>query len=375
MERPATERLNRLRLLCAFVCACALAACSAAPAPTMPSAPTLAALPETPQPSPTVSQTATIPTRVDTPTMPTPGATVILSSTAEQDLVTLRAAARDAQGGFLFYLDAPGRTQNPQVLQVARGQPFDAVVLAGNYGVREHDFALLCIVDYIQMPCRRDASARTSQFHLTPGEETRLRLNLPLEPGAHDLLFLTFFDPANHSTEQVSRQDSRFSFSFYRAQVVAAGADTRPTPGAMERFSVKSDLQAGAGFFTILPDKFKDPAQAPWHAAQSAAGAPLNFYAAYSNPEQVSGTVALLAFVDFEQVPWDASHLTYLAALDAGARADVPAVVTAPQAQGAHELVVVAVDNPFLDLAGQVGADEPRSFFANSSDRVLISVR
>jgi hypothetical protein len=85
--------------------------------------------------------------------------------------------------------------------------------------------------------------------------------------------------------------------------------------------------------------------------------------------------------VDFEQVPWDAQvndtrgHTTFFAELDAGARADVPASVPAPAELGEHELVVVAVDNPFLDLAAQVDAALPRSFFANSSDRVLIVVR
>ena len=81
-----------------------------------------------------------------------------------------------------------------------------------------------------------------------------------------------------------------------------------------------------------------------------------------------------MAFLDYAQVPWDATHATFFAELEPGARADVPAVLFAPTATGDHELIVVAVDNPFLDLSAEVAAAQPRSFFAHSSDRVLILV-
>lgn len=359
--------MRKLGLLSLLAVGSVLAACTTEPTRT--------ALTASPEASPTTLSSNTASVKTTTTTAPTPGATPALGASAEQDLVTLRAAARDAQGGFLFYLDAPGRTRNPQVLYVTEGQPFEAVIVAGNYGVKEHDFALLCIVDYIQIPCRGDASETKYQFHLAPSAETRLKVSVRLTPGTHDMLFLTFYDPTNHSSEQAFRQESRFFFTFYRTQIVAGGVDKRPTADVAQRFSTKSDMEPGSGFFTIRRDAYTDPSQAPWHSQESAKGAPLDLIAAYSNPDRVQRTVALMAFEDFEQVPWDASRSTYFAELDAGARADVPAQLAAPQTEGEHELVVVSVDNPFLDLAGEVGAEEPRSFFADSSDRVLLTVR
>jgi hypothetical protein len=347
-----------------------LTACAPTPTPPTFSLPTQ-------QPT-FISPTVQTPVEVgkNTTPAPTPSATLSLSANAEQELVTIRNAARAAQGGFLFYLDAPGRTSNPQVLQVSRDQPFEGVVLAGNYGVKEHEFALLCIVDYVQTPCHSDAQEPGFRFRLGSQVETRQQVSIPLDPGAHDLLFLTFYDPSNHSSEQVFRQESRFLFSFYRVQIMVGGNAAPPSPNIAQKFSTQANLQSGAAFFTIRRDKFVDPSQTPWHQEQVAPDAPLDFITSYSNPEQVTRTVALMAFMDFEQVPWDSTHTTFFAELDAGARADIQALVSAPTITGDHELMVVAVDNPFLDLAAQVdAAPPPRSFFANSSDRVLINVR
>lgn len=367
MDNSGAEWVRKLGLLSLLAVWSVLAACTAEPTRT--------ALTASPEASRTTPASSTASVKTSTTTAPTPGATPALGANAEQDLVTLRAAARDAQGGFLFYLDAPGRTGNPQVFDVPGGQPFEAIIVAGNYGVKEHDFALLCIVDYAQKPCGRDASETKYQFHLAPGVETRLKVSVPLEPGTHDMLFITFYDPTNHSSEQNFRQESRFMFSFYRTQIVAGEGDKRLTADVAQRFSTKSDLEPGSGFFTIRRDAYTGPSQAPWHAQESAKNTSLEFIAAYSNPDPGKRTVALMAFVDFDQVPWDGSHSTYFAELDAGARADVPAQLAGFQTEGEHELVVVSVDNPFLDLAGEVGSEEPRSFFADSSDRVLVTVR
>lgn len=349
-----------------------LSACTAELTPTLIPTPSNTELP-------TAHSPLTTPASVESPvSTPTPVATLTLSSNAEQELVTIRAAAGEAQGGYLFYLDAPGRTKNPQVLAVPRDGSFEAVVLAGNYGIKDHDFAVVCILDYIQVPCHDGASEKAFRFHLASNAETRLGVSLPLAPGTHDLVFLTFYDPDTHSTEQAFRQDTRFLYAFHRVQIIAGDA-TRPAPEIAQqiagRFSEPADQQAGAGFFTLSRDKFTDPSQAPWHEQEISAGAPLQFFAAYSNPEAVTRTVALMAFLDFDQAPWDAAHPTFFAQLDAGARADVPARLSAPAAPGEHELVVVAIDNPYLDLAAQAGAGQPRSFFANSTDRVLLHVR
>ena len=336
-------------------------------------------------PAPTERVQSVTPTKVATratPSLaPTPSATLTLSPQAEQELTELRDAIRGAQGGFLFYLDAPGRTSNPQVFNLPPDEPFDAIALAGNYGVKDHSFALLCIVDYVQTPCRREAGEKTLLFSLASDEETRMGLDLTLSPGAHDVLFLTFVDPADHSADPVFRQDSRFLFAFHRVRVIVGdqAVTSAPQPGVgaappSEKFATKDTLQPGAGLFTISRDQFSDPSQPPWHREEIAPGAPLNYFAAYSNAETVPRTLALMTFLDYAQVPWDATHATFFAELDPGARADVPAVLFAPTAPGDHELIVVAVDNPFLDLSAEVAAAQPRSFFAHSSDRVLILV-
>lgn len=356
-------------VLCVLLLYQGLTACT--PEPTVTPSPKPA---EQVEPTAAISPTSQAP--VSAPTgAPTAVATLTLSANAEKELDVIRTAARDAQGGFLFYVDAPGRTNNPQVLQVPDKQPFEAVVLAGNYGVKDHEFALVCLVDYMQAPCQPDAGTKTLQFHLDASQETRLAVRLALDAGAHDLVLLTFYDPGDHSTEQAFRQDSRFLFSFHRVQIIVGGVKTPPSPPLAQSFSTPAEMQPGAGIFTISRDKFTDPSQAPWHSGESAPSAPLNFFAVYSNPEEVKRTVALMAFLDFEQVPWDATQTTFFAQLDGGARADVPAQIAAPNVPGEHELVVVAVDNPFLDLAGQVEGSQPRSFFADSSDRVLITVR
>lgn len=363
------RKFKLVGVVCVMLLWQGLTACT--PEPTVTPSPKPAAQVEpTAAISPTTQAPASAATRA-----PTAVATLTLSANAEQELDVIRSAARDAQGGFLFYLDAPGRTNNPQVLEVADKKAFEAVAVAGNYGVKDHEFALVCLVDYTQSPCQPGSGEKTLRFHLDASQETRLGVNLALDAGTHDVVFLTFYDPGDHSTEQAFRQDSRFLFSFHRVQVIVGGVKTRPSPPVAQSFSTAAGMQAGAGIFTISRDKFTDPLQAPWHSETSAAGAPLNFFAVYSNPEEVTRTVALMAFLDFEQVPWDATQTTFFAELNGGARADVPAQIAVPNVPGEHELVVVAVDNPFLDLAGQVEGSEPRSFFADSSDRVLITVR
>lgn len=288
----------------------------------------------------------------------------------EMSLEEIRQEARQS-GGFLFYMDSPFRAESYDTYRIPAGGEFSAEVLFGNYEPTESDFLLSCLVDYLQTPCAEGLPGQAYRFTLPSQTDYTFHIRLSdLAEGMHDLIFLIFEGPDEHTTTPEFRGESRDLFNFYRVNL-CVGESTSPPSIAYTPFSEPDEFAPqGMYLYTISREVLLDPWQTPWYSENLNPGQEVGYYATLNNPEPFPTGFALVAFLNFEQVPVAPDHMVFYGQVESQKRASVETSLVAPIEPGSYELLVLMVDNPYIDLASQDLSPD-----INSSDRVLLTVR
>ena len=294
----------------------------------------------------------------------------VLSNT-EDDLEHTRKGFAEAEG-FLFFVDAPWGS-NKEAYHLTTEEQFQAQVTAGNFQKHPVTGRLTCLVDYIQVPCN-DGGATT--FQLDTGKEAKFSVELPnLSVGLHDLILLTFFNPDEHSTETRFRQNSRFMYHFYRTTIYVGEKANQPSVRYTQFVEDDPLAQKGINIFTASKSRLEDPWQTPWHVEDALTGQHISYFVRWNNTQPTINTFALIAFLNFEQVPLQSADPVLYGRFEPHKQANIAAQFQVPKEPGQAEFLVLLVENPYLALDQQAEKETPQPFFVFSSDRVLVNVQ
>ena len=288
----------------------------------------------------------------------------------EMSLEEIRQEARQS-GGFLFYMESPFRAEGYDTYRIPAGGEFSAEVVFGNYEPGESEFLFSCLVDYLQTPCAEGLPGQAYPLTLPSQTDHTFHIRLSdLAEGMHDLIFLIFERPDEHTTNPEFRGESRDLFDFYRVNLYVGESASAPSI-AYTSFSEPDEFAPqGMYLYTISREVLLDPWQTPWDSESLNPGQEVGYYATLNNPEPFPTRFALVAFLNFEQVPFAPDHMVFYGQVESQKRASVETSLIAPINPGPYELVVLMVDNPYIDLAKlDLSSD------INSSDRVLLTVR
>ncbi len=289
----------------------------------------------------------------------------------EMSLEEIRQEARQS-GGVFFYMDSPFRGESYDTYRISGGGEFGAEVVFGNYEPEASDFSFSCLVDYIQTPCVDGLPGQAYPFTLPSQTDHTFQIRLSgLADGLHDLIFLVFERPDEHTTDPDFRAESRDLFDFYRVNLYVGESASLPSI-TYTPFNEPDELAPqGIYLYTISREVLLDPWQTPWHSESLNPGQEVSYYATLNNPEPFPTRFVLVAFLSFQQVPFAPDHLVFYGQVESEKRASVETTLIAPTEPGSYEFVVLMVDNPYIDLVGQ----SDLSSDINSSERVLLTVR
>lgn len=204
----------------------------------------------------------------------------------------------------------------------------------------------------------------------------------PLDEGAHDLIWLAFWNPDNHSSDEQFRDLSTYAFS--DRYTFLAGSQEK-----WDEIDLVEPLAAFEGVenfpWTAFLSKSAEVLQT-WYEETVSADQRLDYYI-YTGYEQKTaplGTVvnefALLVFLDYKLIPLnvgdDRLRRYFSLGLDTpGTR--IAASLIGPQEEGPHELCALRINNPrhTVDELVCEECSPSLSIFPQMRQRTLIQVR
>jgi hypothetical protein len=232
-------------------------------------------------------------------------------------------------------------------------------------------------VDYAQRPWLAGSPATVHRAVLPARTEASLDVAIAeLPPGVHDVVFLTFFEPDGPAAAPGFSSGTRPPLSFHRITVVVGEASAPRPAVTLARFGAPDRwAREGLWIYGLTRGEADDVLDAPWREEAAAPGAAVSYRVTLNNPSATATTFALVALLDYEQVPLATEHRVFYGELAPWSRATVAGALTAPAARGLHELLVLRVDNPFMDLSAPASAAAPLSSILHGSERVRLTVR
>lgn len=210
----------------------------------------------------------------------------------------------------------------------------------------------------------------------------------PLDEGAHDLIWLAFWNPDNHSGDEQFRDLSTYALSD-RYTFLAGGQANWGALLAAEPLSALEGLEgilsAGDAFIT------KDDKQPQlWYEETVSAGQQLDYYI-YTGYDQKAAPLgadvnefALLIFLDYKLIPLNVEdeRLCRHFSLNPDTPGDrivarIAASLIGPQEEGPHELGALRINNPrhTVDELVCEECNPSLSIFPQMRQRTLIQVR
>jgi hypothetical protein len=206
----------------------------------------------------------------------------------------------------------------------------------------------------------------------------------PLAEGPHDLIWLAFMSPDDHSPDKESRHSRTDALADRRTLLAGGKREWRALD--VERlvaFDEPEDFAEDYPWTAFVTDRAD--AMALWCEEEVARGERLDYYifTGYepwlSPMDAGANTFAILVFLDYKLVPLVAedNRLVRFFSLDAdtpGTRID--AGLVAPEEAGPHELCALRVDNP-AHTVDELSCEECShlAWFPQVDRRTLITVR
>jgi hypothetical protein len=239
------------------------------------------------------------------------------------------------------------------------------------------DYLLTCLVDYHQVPCTFDGQQlllyRVSIEGF--GERTLPFATPPLAPGLHDLAVLAFAKPDVHDLSSEYRLSTDFSYLYTPRAVLLAGDEPWQPPSVEYTITGTRPTSATSPLEGLVINREEQELEIrAWFTQEVRSGETLEYFVHLGNDTGPSHTRAVMAFLDYKQVPLDgADQWVAYVSLPTGTRAILPGRLVAPREVGVHELVVVFAYDPFHMLEEPpLGSDRDLTRF---SDHVESSIR
>lgn len=232
---------------------------------------------------------------------------------------------------------------------VSSEDDFVGEILLGNGRFESSEVAVICLLDFIQIPCTPDSSKE-----LIVSVPSRDFLTLPISfsvnvSGLHDLDLIVIRDPYDDSLGATG-ESSRYSvLSVVSQNNILVDNDTTPYK-AIEPITpeVRESLHGG-DILTVssnheLYDELGNIPQ--WIVAEGNSGDTLDFYLHFNSDvrDEDDDIIAVTAFINYEQVPLyfhDESYQSLYIRREKGSWQIVPVSIRLPDTPGTYELVVI----------------------------------
>lgn len=263
--------------------------------------------------------------------------------------------------------------------RVETGRPFFGQFwLLNAYQDQPHAFAISCLLDYIQVPCAVNEPASYIKS-LDPMEELLLTLEIPVsQEGLHDLVILSVKDAFRDRDDENAYSRTVNNPKSSRVNLLVGGLSTPPTPPIENVAALPAIGRLGGGF---LVSPLAQPLEgqrrtAAWTHDTVQANELFDFYVHLANPLPDPLDLAVLAFIDYEQVPiyrQGEPRTPLYVKSHAGVWQPVSAQVRAPSKPGIYEFMVVAMAEPFSRL--EADSKYPIIASTRSSARIRLEVR
>jgi len=261
--------------------------------------------------------------------------------------------------------------------RVPVGEDFTATMNPTNLGEKELLGAFVCLLDFRQVPCVEKQGA-VFRYRLRAGQEGSFPLRLKgLTAGRHELVRFTFYDTDNHDMKPDFRQMTRFMMQAVRVTLFVGSGSEAPKVVYVTSSQPDTLAQQGEGLFVLSDQPLGERETKPWRSKDVSAGATVPYHITFNNPGNKAVEYAVVAVLDYEQVPLGASSPALYVRVESKERMSIATSLVAPRRAGAHELVVVLLDKPYLDQLAEASKPEQERAGGGSecSERVLIRVR
>jgi hypothetical protein len=263
----------------------------------------------------------------------------------------------------------------PQTFALPSGGTFKGQVTFGHEADFEMGAALICLVDYVQVPCVQRQAGLVTRFTMAPRTEQSFDVSLPrLADGLHDFLVVVFYMPDVHTLDPVFRADTRLMFHFDRSNLLVGQTTQRPQM-VNHTFNAPDKLaEGGMNFLALLRPGQDWEKDEPWREAKVTAGQTIPYTIAWNNPDTRSASFVAIALFDYQQVALSDTHPALLAEVGSQQRAEVSGQLLAPATGGEREFLILIIESPFTELRQQMSASQAENVFVYSTDRLLVSV-
>lgn len=215
----------------------------------------------------------------------------------------------------------------------------------------EENYLLTCLVDYRQVPCVFDGHQQLLyEMNMEDFEERLIAFETPrLETGLHDLMLLAFAKPDVHDVSQQYRLSTDLNYLTAPRAVVLVGDEAWKTPKMT--ITVTGTQPLDYPLTGIVVNREEQPLEMRAWLTETVQTGELVDFVIHMGNKGPSHTAAVVAFLDYEQVPLDGANqwVSYVS-LPTNTYATLSGQFEAPQEPGVHEFVIVWAHNPFSML-------------------------
>jgi hypothetical protein len=212
-------------------------------------------------------------------------------------------------------------------------------------------YLLFALLDYKQIPFYFNGSKNeTHLISLGPMEEELCPFKIEgLPPGFHDLLFVIFLNPYEHSLNSSYRYDTDFSMMGSKRLNVIVGNGSAVIPEFKNFYAF---AKSGYPLEGLLVNK--EPCSSKsWLVENVTKNQTLKYYINLGNNDNFKHrTCAIVQFLDYKQIPirYNNSEYVFFGYLNKGKKGSIPASLKVPDIEGVQELIVVWISDPYENL-------------------------
>ncbi len=263
--------------------------------------------------------------------------------------------------------------------RVHKGSPFIGEFRLRSGKLEEHSYVLLCLFDYVQIPCSPQADPFRFVQGVGQGDVVPVPLQVPIDDeGLHDLIVLYQEDPYLVGPVGSSLPDRTLQDLYeMRANVSVEGQVTSPTLSYVEPSGQPG--QGSIPYGCVPTDELENAVDERggwiiWTETSAQAGEFVDFFLHFDNPQDHN--YAVVAFVDFQQVPIyfdEVPHLPLYVQTRASTWHTLPVRIRAPEQPGRYEFRLIALAEPYAWL-DSLPDGKALTDFPKSSPRILLEV-
>lgn len=227
---------------------------------------------------------------------------------------------------------------------------FDGYMVIDNHFNHENQYLVLALLDYKVIPFFYNGTVSTTHIvNVSPMDMNHGYFNITNIPnGFHDILFLAFLDPYNHSLDDGYRLDTDCSdMGRWRFNLVFKN-DTKPFVQFKNVYSDYNTYDKLNGLL-VTKEMFSNKIFLSKNVTPNEI---LHYFINIGNKGNISENFAIIQLLDYNQIPinYNESDYVYYGSIGSGERSSIPVNIKIPDSNGVHELIIILTINPYENI-------------------------